>query len=451
MYYTSPDEDLLKEAAQAKDVIARMEEVQRQLCALKKENRKHREYVRSLQASLAAPATQQVITLSSSDWRKTSKGAEEEEAMEEELKKLAAQLAEHESKRSNKERLAKDYREVTSQLLHSLLPHKWLWEADELGIRQLRDPILKSELRWEREFNELHVVALYHWMMRFVHDPQQTPYALELLGHIREHYWPADAGLLGKWLQLKLREAAADKEQAKAYEHEALKANPTVAYYEFPRFESLGFTDEEQIAVLTQAIEFDAENPMLPALREHLARIYGAIAAKLEGSAGVGKEDALENALASAVKAHELTGKSSYSAQVSTLGKMLEDLRRGEKLEQEIAERFGADARLLRLVERPLLVEYSEDLEDEFRAGGEPGENKQGDRSQILQLLNDGLFYELGVHFPSVECRRSSNPAAKNHYEIWPMGRTVGGRRTSHGSMAVWSVARSPEDGGAGG
>jgi tetratricopeptide (TPR) repeat protein len=451
-YYASKAPDALSEAAQAVTVGSRIEKIKSELGSLDEASR--RQYDQETQAaiSLGASVPQGIVPSFSSEQR---------EDLEEELEKLEKQLAEHQRNTAEKTKDAKTYREDAHKLAGSLLPHQWLWDTGELGPHRLADPILKSELKWEREFNDLHVQALYAWTLRFVYDPQETSCALQFLDHIREHYWPADPELLSQWLRLKLEGGDLDCVKKKEYASNVLSVNPAVVT-KLPRLGELGFDDNDQIILLKRAIEFGPENTDVSVLRERLANVYqnvasaqndpyeaagwyrkaaeidptnargqSALATKLEEAAGGQELATLEEALAAAVKAAEIAPRSTnYAEQVERLRRKRASLQRHEQICQEIEDRFGADAKNLGVVERPMLVEYSDDLADLFKP--KAATDEENTRNEALKMLSDGLFYELGVRFPSPDFRRLWDSTEKNRYQIrlWGIPIAAGELRT---------------------
>ena len=450
-HYAQAAPDALEEERRAADLCNRIQNMQDKLRVLETEIHVAREHAQKLGLSLGAAGQLEVAPLPSSKSRTD---------IEEELEALKKQRSGHERKVAEKTELAKEYRKDARELTRSLLPHEWLWKGGEIDPRLLRNPVLKSELRWERKFNDLHVQALYTWTLAFVHDRAETGRALEFLSHCREHYWPAYPTLLGHWLRLKLREAGSNPVRKKSFVTDALGANPTVVS-DLPDLDGLGFNPTEQVALLERAIDFDPEDANAWRLRRRLADVYeqigsthqdaqgavrwfrlaaeanrhqaphhAALASKLEEAADARGRALLEEALAAAMKACELAPSSpSYATQADRLRTKCAGLQHREKMEQEIEERFGADAKKLRAVESPMLVEYSENLENVFRPPAQSEEEKA--RDTALEDLNQGLFYQLGVRFPPVKFRRATN-GAENRYTIslWGIALAAGELRT---------------------
>jgi hypothetical protein len=117
-------------------------------------------------------------------------------------------------------------RTKATEKIQELLPHRWLWSCDQhSGRRQfdwscLRREAFMRELKWEREFDDVQVNALYQWALLVAesdHIRQERPggsylgpAGVRLLQCIKEHFWPNEFDLL-----IELRDR--DKEQAESY------------------------------------------------------------------------------------------------------------------------------------------------------------------------------------------------------------------------------------------
>lgn len=112
--------------------------------------------------------------------------------------------------------------------LQTLLPHKWLWSdgsQDEVpfnwNVLQRRD--YRTSLRWEREFNSLHVRVLLTWaqareqLLSTKQKASAKATALEkkrtweLVDHIEEHFTPEDFDLL--YLRRRLLESSRNSQE----------------------------------------------------------------------------------------------------------------------------------------------------------------------------------------------------------------------------------------------
>jgi len=91
-------------------------------------------------------------------------------------------------------------RNRAATFLRDLLPHDWLWKGRLLKrtperilarrLRLWRRWRLRREGRWEREFNDIHVKALYEWGWALVAPigKRRSPSG-QILAHVEEHFW----------------------------------------------------------------------------------------------------------------------------------------------------------------------------------------------------------------------------------------------------------------------
>jgi tetratricopeptide (TPR) repeat protein len=435
-YYSHAAPDALVEETKAEEARIRAAQIQTELVGIRSRSQQHHAHIREIETSLGAPVAPVAL--------ESREVVERREKLEKELESLDKQMLQHRRNAAERLQLAQQYRDDAREIARALLPHAWLWGESELDPRILRASALRKELRWEREFSDLHAQALYVWALRFVYDTREIDKALQFLSHLRKHYWPADYDLLRQWINLNIRRTDIDQRRKKECAEDALQANPYLVHA-LPRLEELGFTAEEQIKILHNAIAFEPEDRYVRRLRTRLADVYAATAAKqsdpreiaasyrraaeaapddlhrhealadaLEQAAGDTELDLLEEAVVAATKAAERYD--STPQQLARLRKKCEIVKNCANADHEVELLFGAAAVELRPVERPLLVEYSADLETVFRP--EAGSPADIERKTALGNLNEGLFYELGVRFPPVEFRRSRDAAAKTSYVI---------------------------------
>ena len=365
----------------------------------------------------------------------------------------------HSAKAQEKEELAKAYREEARELAKELLPHHWLWEHGELDAR-LRDPVLKSELRWERELTDIHVEALYAWTLCLVHDDGETQRAIELLDHLRQHFWPASAELLGRLLKLKLRDTDQDsaaKVAKNTYASEVFQTNPGLACT-FP-LSHLNFDERKRVTILVRGIELAPDEESRRDLRRQLAELYDTIAASKDKALDAATyyrralevdPDNAKRQSAFAAKWEEVAGgrnqtlgEPKVAAKTKPLlERALAAASRAVELEPQSADFVNQLVRLRAMCEHrtasgdrrevreqspralcsraPRAGRILGNLEDVFRPP--TGSEEVKARDKRLAMLSDGLFYELGVRFPSIEFRCSSDTGETNYYHILVWG-----------------------------
>ncbi len=91
-------------------------------------------------------------------------------------------------------------KQLAQDVLRELVPHKWLWQG-RLGRRLTPEKVLMSrtlawrrwrlrrEGRWEREFDNVHVKALYEWGWALLSPGSRRPASDRIFAHIEEHFW----------------------------------------------------------------------------------------------------------------------------------------------------------------------------------------------------------------------------------------------------------------------
>ncbi len=99
--------------------------------------------------------------------------------------------------------------ELAKERLRLLLPHAWLWsyQADsgqwDLAWETLRRKDYAEELIWQRQFDDLHVQALFTLAKNLLYgDAPQRQRAQELLEFIRRNFWPNQIDLLLESLEM---------------------------------------------------------------------------------------------------------------------------------------------------------------------------------------------------------------------------------------------------------
>lgn len=99
--------------------------------------------------------------------------------------------------------------ELAKERLRLLLPHGWLWSYQaesgqwDLAWERLRRRDYAEELIWQRQFDDLHVQALFTWAKNLLYsDTPQRERAQELLDFIRRHFWPNHIDLLLESLKM---------------------------------------------------------------------------------------------------------------------------------------------------------------------------------------------------------------------------------------------------------
>ena len=89
--------------------------------------------------------------------------------------------------------------------LRTLLPHDWLWRGRsdptlQLKLfgktRLLRKRRFGRELRWEREFNDLHVRALYTWGRAQPLTTSRRSATARIYAHMEDCFWPDNLEIL---------------------------------------------------------------------------------------------------------------------------------------------------------------------------------------------------------------------------------------------------------------
>jgi FHIPEP family len=113
------------------------------------------------------------------------------------LRHDANQLA---SQRTNLLHGAEQEKKLAQDVLRELVPHKWLWQG-RLGRHLTPEKVLMSrtmawhrwrlrrEGRWEREFDNVHVKALYEWGWALLSPGSRRPASDRIFAHIEEHFW----------------------------------------------------------------------------------------------------------------------------------------------------------------------------------------------------------------------------------------------------------------------
>jgi hypothetical protein len=98
---------------------------------------------------------------------------------------------------------------LAKERLRQLLPHRWLWRYQaedgqwDLAWETLRRPDYAQELVWQRQFNDLHVQALFTWAKNLLYsDAPQREHAKALFDFIRQHFWPNNVDLLLECLEM---------------------------------------------------------------------------------------------------------------------------------------------------------------------------------------------------------------------------------------------------------
>lgn len=90
------------------------------------------------------------------------------------------------------ERLLQEFDRTSQELVRRLLPHRWLWRGEEFNWEALRSPRFRHERRWEREFDDEHVDALYAMSTGSGSGDRR----LQVIEHIRRHFRAADRAML---------------------------------------------------------------------------------------------------------------------------------------------------------------------------------------------------------------------------------------------------------------
>lgn len=102
--------------------------------------------------------------------------------------------------------------------LRRLVPHAWLWSSRRRTKRAVRwsvfAPWRRRSVRWDEEFDELHVQAVFKWALaRLLHEKAQgkplvrlrRSHAAAVLSCIERYFWPGNFTLLFTLLQLEER------------------------------------------------------------------------------------------------------------------------------------------------------------------------------------------------------------------------------------------------------
>jgi hypothetical protein len=167
-------------------------------------------------------------------------------------------------------------------LVRELLPHKWMWNQNELDLDTLRRDTFDREYRWERELTVMHVKALYVWARCFLSDETRATDAIRVLEHIRERFWPTDDGILGDIVQGKLALARANAERCAAIVREALRENPAVALTLVDR--NVPLTRQQLFAADLEACRWNSDYRDARIMREQRARAHELVAQRCAGT-----------------------------------------------------------------------------------------------------------------------------------------------------------------------
>jgi hypothetical protein len=88
-------------------------------------------------------------------------------------------------------------RKQAELILRDLVPHRWLWRG-RLRRSLTPETVLRSatkrwrlnrEWRWEREFDNVHVKALYDWGWALLSPGARRSASDRIFAHIEEHFW----------------------------------------------------------------------------------------------------------------------------------------------------------------------------------------------------------------------------------------------------------------------
>jgi hypothetical protein len=115
--------------------------------------------------------------------------------------------ASHDESAKTHRRKCNEARREVDEILRALLPHDWLWRGrgdpslrlklfDRTGLLRKRVRF-RRELRWEREFNDLHVRALYTWGK--AHQPLtagRRSSTARIYAHIEDCFWPDNLDII---------------------------------------------------------------------------------------------------------------------------------------------------------------------------------------------------------------------------------------------------------------
>jgi hypothetical protein len=92
---------------------------------------------------------------------------------------------------------------IAEDRLRVLLPHKWLWKDEKLALEAFDRQDYADELKWQREFDDLHVHALFNLAKVMRHDESGHPErARKVFDHIRSFFWPNSWDLIVELLEM---------------------------------------------------------------------------------------------------------------------------------------------------------------------------------------------------------------------------------------------------------
>jgi hypothetical protein len=107
---------------------------------------------------------------------------------------------------------ARQDKQLAQDVLREPVPHQWLWRG-RLGRRLTPEKVLMSkamtwrrwrlgrEWRWEREFDNVHVKALYDWGWALLSPGSRWSPSDRIFAHIEEHFWQDNFNILQHFRQ----------------------------------------------------------------------------------------------------------------------------------------------------------------------------------------------------------------------------------------------------------
>jgi tetratricopeptide (TPR) repeat protein len=373
---------------------------------------------------------------------------------------IQGDLSSIESKIGDLERVAAEHIEDMLQTVRPILPLAEFWKTGELDESVLwsnrawwrRRPRLPV-LYWERRLNSNQVSVLWLWALKLARDEGEAARAGRILEALRDTFWPGSENLNSEWfgVQHKLAQkaglsAAAHKAELRLCARRILAANPLLVLNLKRRgaLAELEFRHSELIGFYEQALRMVSTNDVWTGLRKGLAELQ---IARLDDKDFAGDRIALcreaveadpENAgwrarLADllAAEAHD---KGTLDAAIGAAERAVRSaprdaeamlrLRNLRLRQREMARRRSGKTDVLTAVPA-LIVEYGPELASVVEPPAGSAANTHV--SEMLNSLRDGLWGDLGVRFPRVVLRPSSDPPHPAAYVILLHGLPVVG------------------------
>ena len=345
------------------------------------------------------------------------------------------------------------------ELARMLLPNAWMWRKEgdkmEFDWSSLRNPTYRDEQRWQCDLDDLQVKALWTWVQPQLRrlkertatsqppkgdqgsaEAEHRQHVVDLLEHIRRHFWPQASELLRDLDRLDGTESS--RQRIVDPIREKLKQSPTdlstlkllsAPYFDIDeRIKCVGAALDKQpdnrdladlfAQVLMKAAKEKPATPELCRLHDFAtkrlpkhAECHGVFAERFlarysenegDGSLRDRAIDALKRCAADPRK-----GDGGRRRDLERLQLQKRNIDRKESVEK----RFGSLAATHNPGVSPLAIEFSPDLASllEGEAQSEAG---------ILHGLFFGLLYELGVLFPRPELRLAHDTTAAHRYTI---------------------------------